>query len=521
MGDVTELGTDVLIVGAGPSGLMLAVCLARLGVDAVIVDGKSGPTRESRALGVQARSMELYDQLGLIDRVLAESYPARNAVPGFRDRPFGSIALRGLGTRVTPYPEVTVLEQSRNEAILVDALAELGRVVLWEHRLTSLEEASVRADAAGRRHPVTATLDSPGGPVTVRARYCVGADGAHSIVRGLRGIPFEGVTNVHTFYVVDAHGVTGLVDDAVNIRFNADDFLLAFPMGPGGHTRLLGIVRDRDLAADGTLPESLVHERVERGFGVRYRDSSWFTTYRLHHRLAARFRDGPFFLAGDAAHIHSPVGAQGMNTGLQEAHNLACAFADVLVGGMPDERLDRYEQERRPVAARLVGTTDRAFATITSDSRWARFMRGRVVPVIGPIVARLVSRVVGGERVFGYISQTRIHYRMTRPSGRDRGRRRDHRRDAVVGRRLPWTGGNYDVLRSMTWQVHGYGVLPAEVERIASELGVEAHAFGRDPNRRLRPDRVYLVRRDGFVAAEASAHAVPGGPRAFREQLAG
>lgn len=523
MGDATELSTDVLIVGAGPSGLMLAVCLARLGVDAVIVDGKSGPTRESRALGVQARSMELYDQLGLIDRVLDASSPARKVVPGFRGRPFGSIALRGLGTRVTPYPEITVLEQSRNEAILVDALGELGRAVRWEHRLASLEESSGRADAAGRRHPVTATLDSPDGPVTVRARYCVGADGAHSIVRGLRGIPFEGITNEHTFYVVDAHGVTGLVDGAVNIRINADDFLLAFPMGPGGHTRLLGIVHDDDLAADGTLPESLVRDRAERGFGVRYRDSSWFTTYRLHHRLAAWFRDGAFFLAGDAAHIHSPVGAQGMNTGLQEAHNLACALADVLVGGMPDARLDRYEVERRPVAARLVSTTDRAFATLTSDSRLARFVRGRVVPLAGPIAVRLVPRLIGGERMFGYLSQTRIHYRMAPTSDtRGRGRRaRRGRRDAVVGRRLPWTGGNYDVLRSMTWQVHGYGVLPAEVERIASELGVEAHVFGRDPNGRLRPDRVYLVRRDGFVAAEASAHAVPGGPRAFREQLAG
>lgn len=523
MGDVIELSTDVLIVGAGPSGLMLAVCLTRLGVDAVIVDGKSGPTRESRALAVQARSMELYDQLGLVDRVLAESHPARKAVPGFRDRPFGIIALRGLGAGVTPYPEITVLEQSRNEAILVGALEELGRAVRWEHRLAALDEAPGRADAAGRRHPMTATLDSPDGPITVRARYCVGADGAHSIVRGLRGIPFEGITNEHTFYVIDAHGATGLVDGAINIRFNADDFLLAFPMGPGGHTRLLGIVRDGDRAVDGTLPESLVRERAERGFGVRYRDSSWFATYRLHHRLAARFRDGAFFLAGDAAHIHSPVGAQGMNTGLQEAHNLACAFADVLVGGMPDARLDRYEVERRPVAALLVGTTDRAFAMITSDSRFARFARGRIVPLLGPIAVRLVPRLIGGERVFGYLSQTRIHYRMTGPGGSGRRGRRDRggRRDPVVGRRLPWTGANYDVLRSMTWQVHGYGVLPAEVERIASELGVEAHVFGRDPNGRLRPDRVYLVRRDGFVAAEASAHAVPGGPRAFREQLAG
>src|SRR5215204_4397665 len=127
--------TDVLIVGAGPSGLMLAVCLAKLGVDAVIVDGKEGPTRESRALAVQARSMELYDQLGLVDRVLAERSPATAVVVGAGNRPFGRVELRGLGEGVSPFMEVTVFEQSRNERMLVDALADFGRAVRWGHRL--------------------------------------------------------------------------------------------------------------------------------------------------------------------------------------------------------------------------------------------------------------------------------------------------------------------------------------------------------------------------------------------------
>lgn len=508
MAEGAELRTDVLVIGAGPSGLMLAVCLAKQGVDAIVVDGKDGPTRESRALAVQARSMELYDQLGLVERVLAERAPAIAVVPGAGRRPFSRLEFRGLGEAVSPYTEITIFEQSRNERLLADALDDLGRGVRWGHALSSIH---VHDAVGGAAASVTATLDGPDGPVTVRARYCVGADGSHSPVREAIGIPFVGVTNAHTYYIVDAADVTGLVEDAVNIRVTAEHILLAFPMG-GGRMRLLGVVRDRDLDADGNVPEPNVRDLVGREFGVEYREASWFTTYRVHHRLAARFRQGPCFLVGDAAHIHSPVGAQGMNTGLQEAHNLACALADVLMRGMPDARLDRYDAERRPVGKVLVATTDRAFGVVTSDGRIARFVRGRLAPVIGPIIVRVLPRITGGRRVFGYLSQTRIHYRMSA----------DHpTRDRVVGRRLPWTGGNFDVLRSFTWQVHGYGVYAPEVQAIAASLGLEGHAFPPDPHGRLDPSLVYLVRPDGFVAAAASARAVPGGPAAFREQLAG
>ena len=508
MAQAGELRTDVLVVGAGPSGLMLAVCLARLGVDAIIVDGKDGPTRESRALAVQARTMELYDQLGLVDRVLAERSPATTVVPGAGSRPFGRVELRAMGAGVTPYRELTVFEQSRTERMLVDALADLGREVRWGHRLARLETVHDDGDVAS----VIASLEGPEGPVTVRARYCVGADGAHSPVREALGVPFEGVTNAHTFYVADAVGVTGLVEEAINIRITAEHFLLAFPMGRE-RARLLGVMRDRDLDAAGELREDDVRAMMHREFGVGYTEADWFATYRLHHRLAKRFRVGPCFLVGDAAHIHSPVGAQGMNTGLQEAHNLACALADVLVRGMPDRRLDRYEAERRPVGRILVETTDRMFAAVTADGRFARFVRGRVVPVVGPLAVRVLPRVVGGRRVFGYLSQTRIHYRMSPQAS--------SRRDRVVGRRLPWTGENFDVLRAFTWQVHGYGAYEPEVRTIAESLGVEWHVFPPDPHRRLDPDLVYLVRPDGFVAAAAPAIAVPGGPPAFREQLAG
>ena len=150
------------------------------------------------------------------------------------------------------------------------------------------------------------------------------------MVRRSRDIAFEGVTNPHLFYVIDATAAGGLVEGAVNVRPGGEDFLLAFPMTGRGNWRLIGLARDSD--GDGEVTEEDARARMRSGFAVTYGDSRWFATYRVHHRVAAAFRDGPFFLAGDAAHVHSPVGGQGMNTGLQDAHNLAFKLADVLQG---------------------------------------------------------------------------------------------------------------------------------------------------------------------------------------------
>ncbi|HEX6954481.1 MAG TPA: hypothetical protein VF156_06330, partial [Agromyces sp.] len=202
----------------------------------------------------------------------------------------------------------------------------------------------------------------------------------------------------------------------------------------------------------------------------------------------------------------------------------ACALADVLVGRMPDRRLDRYEAERRPVARRLVSTTDRLFGLVTSESGLSHAIRGRLVPAMGPAAARVLPRLVGGPRLFGFLSQTRIRYRMSpEPPSRSQVR------DDVVGKRLPYTDGdpsNFDALRSMRWQVHGYGAPADLVARVAARLGLEHHVFPPASDGRLRSDRLYLVRPDGFVAAEAGVVAgrrapADAVPLSFREQLDG
>jgi 2-polyprenyl-6-methoxyphenol hydroxylase-like FAD-dependent oxidoreductase len=471
---------DVLVVGAGPTGLMLANWLAKLGVDIVVADGKEGPTRESRALVVQARSLEIYDQLGISEVVIRQAQRAGAVAPGFGARVFGKIPLGPAGRGVTPYPWIEILEQSRNEQILYANLRELGADVRWGAPVTALREAGDAVEAAV-------------GDETVRARFCVGADGANSIVRRTRDIGFEGVTNPHRFYVIDATRVGGLVEGAINVRPGGEDFLLAFPMSGRGNWRLIGLIRDTD--GDGELTEQDARGRMHSRFAVTYPESRWFATYRVHHRVAAAFRDGRFFLAGDAAHVHSPVGGQGMNTGLQDAHNLAFKLADVLQGRAGDAWLDRYETERRPVARTLVATTDRLFGFVTSQSLPLRALRAAIVPLAAPIGVRVLPRNDGAARFFQYVAQIRIHYWMT-PDGKPSGRR-----DPVVGRRLPWAGDNYAVLRSLQWQIHGYGGLDDSEQ---PDIGLPVHVFPPAPQTALRPGRWYLVRPDGFVAAEAS-----------------
>ena len=482
-----EAQTDVLIVGAGPTGLTAALTLQRHGVAAVVVDSKAGPTRESRALAVQARTMEVYDQLGIIDEVRAQVTLADAIVPGYGRRAFRPVVLTGLGRHLTPFPRLYVLEQSRNETILAGALERAGHPVRWGTDLLNLELTD------DPQFPARARLSSDlGGSRTVTARYCIAADGAASPVRELLGIPFTGTTNPFTFYVADAVGVSGLVGDRMNMRITRDDFLLTFPMGTGGRQRLLGVVRtETALDSSGGLQDE-VRRRVGDAFGVRYSSLNWFSTYRVHHRLADRFRQGPVFLAGDAAHVHSPVGAQGMNTGVQDAHNVACKLADVLLYGARDSSLNDYEAERRPVAARLVRTTDRMFGAVTSSRPLPRFIRSRIVPVVAPIAPLIAPRLPGASRIFGYLSQTRIRYSTLRGPSR------------IVGRRLPWNGENYVPLRSLSWQVHTYGLAGAgDADRVAAALDLTAHSFRRPGPNGLKLGRLYLVRPDGFLAAEA------------------
>lgn len=395
------MDTDVLIVGAGPTGLMLACQLARRGVHVEIVDRHAGPAMQSRALGVQARTLEIYAQLGIVERALELGKKGTGATMWADGRRMAHVPLGDAGRTTTPYPFILVLGQDDNELIMGEKLNGLGLSVQWN---TELVDFTQHADH------VAATLTLPDrGTRTVTASYIAGCDGAHSAVRKLSGIDFPGAPYEHVFFVADVEATGSMIPEEVNVYLWQAGFHLLFPMRGKDHWRIVGIVPPElrgkdDLRLDAVMPS--LHK--EAGDNLSIRSCSWFSAYRIHHRAAERFRDRRAFILGDAAHIHSPVGAQGMNTGLQDAYNLAWKLALVVQGKADPELLNSYNEERLPVAQRLLSTTDRAFKLVVSDSPIAGLMRTKVI-------ARIAASLMSVERTqrfaFRTVSQTGINYR--------------------------------------------------------------------------------------------------------------
>src|SRR5438477_2758434 len=392
--------TDVLVVGAGPAGRMLANQLGPRGVRARIIDRHTGPSLQTRALGVQARTLEIYTHLGIVERALELGKRATGANIWVQGRRAARLPLGDIGRDLSPYPFLLILGQDDNAQLLGDALCKQGMVVEWNTELVGLAQDT---------GDVTATLKQPDGTIEeVTVAWVAGCDGARSAVRELSGIAFEGAPYEHVFFVADTRVTGPMVPDELNVYLWREGFHLFFPMRGTDHWRLVGIVppalRGRD---DLTLDEVIPSIREQAGSGLSFQGCTWFSTYRIHHRRAERFRDRRCFLLGDAAHIHSPVGAQGMNTGLQDAYNLGWKLALVVSAKAGPALVDSYEAERVPVARRLLSTTDRGFSLVVSDSRLVGLFRTRVL-------AKMLALAMDFRRIrelaFRTISQIGIRY---------------------------------------------------------------------------------------------------------------
>jgi len=393
--------TDVLVVGAGPAGLTMANVLAGQGASFRILDKKAGHVQESRALVVHAKSLELLDRLGLADRAV-EKGQRMGAVALFSEgKSAGRISFLDDGTDDrTPYPFALVLEQDKTERILMEGLEEAGGRVEWDTELLALTQTL---------DGVRATVRRSGGEETIEAGWVVGADGASSPVRHSLGLGFEGDTYEQTLFLADVEMEWDFGSQQVSIDLTQGGFYGFFPMPGDRRFRLIGAVPE-ELEGKEQITAEDIQGVLDRRSDLRTRitDVHWTSLYRTHRRMTERFRVGRVFLVGDAAHIHSPAGGQGMNTGIGDAYNLGWKLGLVARGRARESLLDSYEAERIPFARSILGGTDRGFSLqVTTDTAARRFKI-----LFTPLLFRIASTLSPlRRRVFWLISQLWTAYR--------------------------------------------------------------------------------------------------------------
>ena len=394
--------TDVIIVGAGPTGLALACQLIRHGVNFVIFDKNETTTPHSKAIGVQARTLEIYEQIGLADKLIEQGAIAGKAriIVGGKVR--GEVEFGEIGKGLSPYPFVLIVEQGKHETILYDFIKSNGRDILWQTELENFTQTE---------SGVTANIKNSNGEIeTIEAKFLVGCDGAKSLVRHSLGLTFEGSTFERIFYVADVQIDWNYSHDAGQAFLLKHNLLAFFPMTGEKQWRIVGTFPEEFAKDEGDVLYEEIEEQIKQDAELELDITkvNWFSTYKVHTRRVNQFSVGRCFLAGDSAHIHTPAGAQGMNTGIQDGYNLAWKIAAVLKGNASKKILETYNEERLPNAENLLKTTDRFFNLAANPSFLFSFLRMYVFPYIAGVAFRIEAIK---KFVFPRISQIAINYR--------------------------------------------------------------------------------------------------------------
>jgi 2-polyprenyl-6-methoxyphenol hydroxylase-like FAD-dependent oxidoreductase len=489
----------VLIVGAGPTGLNLALSLALRGVRFRLITEGKGPGEHSRAMVVQARTLEFYGQYGFADEMIEQGVVAgaahlREGGDDGRGREVVSFSFKDLGEGLSPYPFALAYPQDDHEHFLVSKLNAAGGAVEWRSRLTGFTQ-----DGDG----VRAAIMRDGQTEEAEASYICRCDGARSAVRETLGVGFPGGTYDQLFFVADVKIDRGFERD-LYINLGEHILTLMFPVRSSGMQRLIGLVPP-ELSERSDLTFGEIRGKVERLLDIRVTEVNWFSTYRVHHRVADRFRTGRAFLLGDAGHIHSPAGGQGMNTGIGDAVNLGWKLAYVLRGRADPSLLDSYEPERIAFARSLVSTTDRAFTPMVAGGFKGELTRRFLAPLFITVATHFAP---SRHAIFRLVSQTRIHYADSPLSEGTAG-------EVHGGDRLPWmqsgAADNFAPLRSLDWQVHVYGEIEEALAATCRGFGLTAHVFAWTDaanNAGIGHNAMYLVRPDGHVALASKEQSV-------------
>jgi 2-polyprenyl-6-methoxyphenol hydroxylase-like FAD-dependent oxidoreductase len=482
--------TQVLIVGAGPTGLALALFMAKAGVKPMIIDKNSGPGQASRAMGVQARTLEFYRQLGFADEIVDRGIKIEELRLRTQEHVISRVPMKDFGDGLSPYPFLLSFPQDEHERLLVEKLSTAGIEVQWNTALSDLEDM---------HDYVRVTLTRGDGNLQdYSALYVVGCDGAHSEVRRDLGLNFPGGTYEKTYYVADVQATGEAATGPVfTLCFGKADMLIVLPIRTSGMTRLIGVIPE-DLQSKEDVTFDEIREDAEAIADIKVTSVNWFSRYHVSHRVTEHFQVGRVFVAGDSGHIHSPVGGQGMNTGIGDAINLSWKLAAVVQGRADTSILKTYEPERIAFARSLVATTDRAFQTVTGSGLDHRILRETVLP-------HLFSLAFGFEMVktaaFKMISQIRVKYTDSDLSDGSAG-------SVEGGDRLPWVPidewhDNFQPLQTFEWQLHVYGEPNHLIHLAVKDLNLDFHQFEwteKMEKAGLKRGAIYLVRPDGYVA---------------------
>ncbi len=393
----------MLIVGAGPTGLMLACELARANVSFRIVDKASEPSTRSRALVVHTRSLELFQKLGIADELVSRGARTLAAHIYINKKHAADFAIDDTGIDDTPFRFVLVVSQAETERVLTEWLVQHGVEIERGVEVASVEPTFGEAVLVSRAG------DGSRREERVKPRYVVGCDGAHSVVRHAGKFSFEGEPYPQDFVLADVHLASPLPSSSrgLNMFFDDRGVFVVIELAGGVHRIIASHSDAPQTTGDPSLADVQALTDALSPLQLALRDPVWLARFRLHHRQADQYRRGPLFLAGDAAHIHSPAGGQGMNTGIQDAANLAWKLALVVRGEAEERLLDSYHDERHPIGRELLRTTDRLFAINTTGEAWVRGLRNFVVKRLAqPMLSSRERRAW----IFRFIAELKIGY---------------------------------------------------------------------------------------------------------------
>jgi 2-polyprenyl-6-methoxyphenol hydroxylase-like FAD-dependent oxidoreductase len=358
---------EVVVVGGGPTGLVLTSTLRQAGHDVLALDRQAEGANDSRAAAIHAKTLEVLRKLNVTDRLIAEGV----VVPTFTFRDRDRILTRlDFSTLPTEYPFVLTLQQYRTEKILTERLHALGGEVMRPYSVTGVSIDGGGADI---------DVEGPDGREVVRARYLVGADGVGSVVRQSAKIAYAGGTYDQSFTLADARVDWPLPFAEVQNFFSPAGIVVSGPL-PDNQRRVLATVDNPPEVIDVDFVQHILDERGPTG--ARVNELTWSSQFHVHHRIASTFRQGPVFLAGDAAHVHSPAGGQGMNLGIQDAVDLAHTLS-ASIKGAKNADLDGYERRRRPIAGATVTFTNFMTRASIVDNRAAQLARNAVFSLVG------------------------------------------------------------------------------------------------------------------------------------------